>query len=127
MIVVDTSALIAIAKNEPLADACLSALVNADQTLISAGTFAEAHIVAGRKNLTAALATLLTMTRLEVVALDEAGAMLAANAYALYGKENHKANLNYGDCFAYALAKQMNCPLLFVGNDFSQTDITQAI
>jgi len=64
---------------------------------------------------------------LDVVALDERGARLAVDAYRKWGRRNHPASLNFGDCFAYALAKERACPLLFIGNDFSQTDIVAAI
>jgi len=59
--------------------------------------------------------------------VTEETAERAAAAYARWGKGNHPAGLNFGDCFAYALAEQMNCPLLFVGDDFSKTDIVPAL
>jgi ribonuclease VapC len=58
-----------------------------------------------------------------VVPVTEADAILVAEAYDRWGRGAHSAALNYGDCFAYVLAKQRGCPLLFVGNDFSQTDV----
>lgn len=127
MIVVDTSALIAIARKESQAMDCFSVLARTDLILISAPTLTEAFVVAGQKNVTAQLVDLLETIRLQVIPLDEAGARLAADAYSLWGKNYHPAEINYGDSFSYSLAKQMNCPLLFIGNDFSQTDIASAI
>ena len=60
---------------------------------------------------------------IEVVPVDREQALLAREAFRRFGKGRHKAGLNFGDCFAYALAKQTNEPLLYKGNDFSQTDI----
>jgi ribonuclease VapC len=59
--------------------------------------------------------------------VTEARALLAADAYRRYGKGYHSARLNYGDCFAYALAKELDAPLLYKGNDFAQTDIRSAL
>jgi ribonuclease VapC len=58
-----------------------------------------------------------------LIKVTEADAILAAEAYDRWGRGVHPAAWNYGDCFAYVLAKQRSCPLLFVGNDFSQTDV----
>ena len=127
MIIVDTSALIAIVKQEPQADACKTALARSDMTLVSAATLTEILVVANGKSLTAQVGALLDILNLEVIALDQIGADRAALAYAIWGKRNHPASLNFGDCFAYSLAKERNCPLLFIGNDFSQTDIVAAI
>ena len=127
MIVVDTSALIAIVKQEAQDDACKWALAQSDITLISAGTFAELMIVAEGKKLTSQLQALLQTLDLDVIAVTQATALLCAQVYRNWGKGVHPAGLNFGDCFAYQLAKERNCPLLFVGNDFSQTDIVSAI
>jgi len=126
MIVVDTSALLAILKNEPEADACQQALASTETILISAPTLTEALIVAGPKGLLAALNRLLDDIAAQCIPLTAAGARQASEAYAQWGKGIHPASLNFGDCFAYALAKERNCPLLYVGNDFSQTDIGAA-
>ena len=61
---------------------------------------------------------------IEIVPVDREQALLAREAFRRFGKGRHKAGLNFGDCFAYALAKQKNEPLLYKGNDFSQTDIS---
>ena len=123
MIVVDTSALLAIALNEPRAKACMDALAAATEVSISAGTLAEALIVARRKGQGAELAETIDTFGFTVVPLSEAAARRVADAYDLWGKGVHPAALNMGDCFAYALAKERNCPLLYVGNDFTQTDV----
>ena len=62
-----------------------------------------------------------------MVPLTEAGARAAARAYRRYGKKWHATALNYGDSFAYALANEHDCPLLFVGDDFSRTDVASAL
>jgi ribonuclease VapC len=66
---------------------------------------------------------LLYRSGVEIVALDHGQAELARLAWRRYGRGRHPASLNYGDCFSYALAKSRRLPLLFVGNDFPQTDI----
>ncbi len=127
MIAIDTSALMAIALREPAADACQKVLEEQTEVLISAATVAEALIVAGRRNIGAETAGLIDDLGFTVVPLTLAGARRAALAYARWGKGVHAASLNFGDCFAYAVAKEHNCPLLFVGRDFAQTDITAAL
>lgn len=127
MIVVDSSALIAVVKREPEAELCLAALITEEEIFISAATWTELHIVASQKLLLWGLRTLLAALPLRVIELDHASAQLAAEAYYSWGRRNHPAELNYGDCFAYALAKSLNCPLLYIGNDFAQTDIVSAL
>lgn len=127
MIAIDTSALLAILLREPTADRCKERLEAGDQVLISAGTLAEALLVAHRRDLGAAMDHLLTGLDLEIVAVDEAEARRVAQAHAKWGRDRHAANLNFGDCFAYAVARRYDCPLLFVGNDFGRTDIAPAI
>jgi ribonuclease VapC len=88
---------------------------------------AEALIVARRKGQGVELAETIETFRFTVVPVSEAGAGLVADAYDLWGKGVHPASLNLGDCFAYALAKEQGCPLLYVGGDFARTDIEAAI
>ncbi len=126
MIAVDTSALMAVALDEPAADACIEAMVQADGIIISAGTLAESLIVAGRRNMGPAMERLVRGLGCHVVPVTEYDAIKVAEAYARWGKGIHPAALNYGDCFAYALAQQRACPLLFVGDDFTKTDIAAA-
>jgi ribonuclease VapC len=123
VIVVDTSALMAIALDEPQADACIAVLESADQVLISAGTLAEALIVAGGKGIASVMAQTVETFRFTVAPVSEAGARRVAQAHARWGKGIHPASLNFGDCFAYALAKEQDCPLLYVGKDFARTDV----
>lgn len=123
MIVLDTSALMAILLDEPEADACIAAIGAADKLLISAGTMAEALIVATGRNVGEEMAELIDGLGFEVVALTAASAHRIAKAYGRWDKGTHPAALNLGDCFAYEVADERNCRLLYVGNDFARTDI----
>jgi len=127
MIAVDTSALMAIILNEPEADACAAVLEAEDRLLISAGTVAEALIVAGRRNVDEEAAQLIDGLGFEIVSVTQASARRIAAAYGKWGKGVHPAALNFGDCFAYEVAKEHDCPLLYVGENFSQTDIASAL
>ena len=126
MIVVDTSALIAVAAEEPEAAAC-EAVLTANDVVISAAALAETLIVAKRKNVEGSLQALLGGLGLEVIEVSEVLAILAAEAYGRWGKGFHPARLNYGDCFSYALAELYDCPLLYVGDDFAATDVRRAL
>ena len=126
MIAVDTSALMAIVLDEPEAARCIAALSVADDLLISAGTVAEALIVAGRRGVGEPMERLLDGLGFEVVSVTRASARRIAEAYARWGKGVHPAGLNFGDCFAYEVAREHECPLLFVGDDFSRTDVLRA-
>ena len=123
MIAVDTSALMAIVLNEPEADACIAALEGEDQLLISAGTVAEALIVSARRNVGEEVARLIDGLGFEIVSVTPASAQRIARAYAQWGKAASQAALNFGDCFAYEVAKEHACRLLYVGADFAKTDI----
>jgi ribonuclease VapC len=127
MIAVDTSALMAIARGEPQAQACMRALTSDAEVLISAGTVAEALIVASRRGFVSEMARLIDARGVDVVPVTAAVARRVADAYTRWGKGMHRARLNYGDCFAYAVAEQHACPLLFLGNDFSRTDLKSAL
>ncbi|RJL07320.1 type II toxin-antitoxin system VapC family toxin [Paracoccus aestuarii] len=127
MIAVDTSALMAIVLDEPQAEACMAAIEAADGLLISAGTVAETLIVAGRRNVGEEIAALVEGLGFEIVSVTEGSARRIAEAYARWGKGIHPASLNYGDCFAYEVAAERGCPLLYVGDDFSQTDVRSAL
>ena len=127
MIAVDTSALMAILLDEPEAEDCADALASNHPVLISAATVAEALIVAQGRNARAEMETLLDGLGLEIVPLDAAAARRAADTYARWGRGFHTAALNFGDCFAYALANSAQCPLLFVGGDFARTDVQSAV
>ena len=123
MMVVDTSALMAILLGEPEADACIAALEADDDLVISAGTVAEALIVANRRNVGEEMGRLLDNLGFQIVTVTQASAQRVAAAYEAWGKGIHRASLNFGDCFAYETAKERKAPLLYVGDDFSQTDI----
>ena len=123
MIAVDTSALMAIVLNEPEADACIAALEGEDQLLISVGTVAEALIVSARRNVGDEIARLIDGLGFEIVSVTPASAQRIARAYAQWGKGASQAALNFGDCFAYEVAKEHACRLLYVGDDFAKTDI----
>lgn len=126
MIAVDTSALMAIVLGEPEADACMAALEAADDAVISAGTLAEALIVAGRRGVGAEMARLIDGLGFTFQDVTPAVSRRVAEAYDRWGKGVHAAGLNFGDCFAYVAAKDCNCMLLFVGDDFSRTDVEAA-
>lgn len=127
MIAVDTSALIAIVLNEPQAEACIAALEADDDIMISAGTVAEALIVAARRNVLAEIESVIDGLGFEVVTITPAAARRIAQAYEKWGKGVNPAALNFGDCFAYEVAREHNCKLLFIGDDFSKTDIESVL
>lgn len=127
MIAVDTSALLAILLDEPEADALAARLAEADALVISAGTLAEALIVAEGRGLGPQMHALLDALSLDVAPVTAAVAVDVSGAYRRWGKGVHPAGLNMGDCFAYALASANNIPLLYKGGDFSQTDLLPAI
>ncbi|QCI66356.1 type II toxin-antitoxin system VapC family toxin [Phreatobacter stygius] len=127
MIAVDTSALMVIILDEPEADACIAALETENDILISAGTVAEALVVSARRNVAAEMTSLIDGLGLEVVTVTPASARRIAEAYEHWGKGVHPAGLNFGDCFAYETAKEHACRSLYVGNDFSKTDIESVL
>jgi ribonuclease VapC len=123
MIAVDTSALMAILLGEPEADACVAALETEAELLISAGTVAEALIVSARRGVGDEMTRLLDGLGFEVIPVTPAAARRISQAYQQWGKGVHPATLNFGDCFAYEVARENGCRLLHVGNDFAGTDI----
>jgi len=125
VIAIDTSALMAILLNEAQADECDAALNVSDLTVISAGTLTEALIVAGARNVRDELEDLVERLNFQIVPVDAAAARRAAAAHARWGKGRN--GLNFGDCFAYDVAKQHRCPLLYVGRDFSKTDVKSVL
>jgi ribonuclease VapC len=127
MIAVDTSALMAIVLDDAEADACITVLEAEPTVLISAGTVAEALIVAARRNVADEVAKLIHGLSFDVVTITAASARRIAAAYERWGKGVHPAGLNFGDCFAYEVAKVHDCRLLFVGDDFSKTDVESAL
>lgn len=128
--IIDTSALLAILRAEPEAMSCAQAIELAASRRISAASFLEAAIVVdGTRDPVASrrLDDLLRAAEIAIVPVTEAQARLARDAYRDFGNgSGHPARLNFGDCFAYALARSMDEPLLFKGDDFTHTDITPA-
>jgi ribonuclease VapC len=127
VIAVDTSALMAIVLGEPEGAACIEVLEAETEVLISAGTLAEAMIVAGCRNVAQEMATLIDGLGFTVVTLTAASARRVAQAYERWGRGVHPATLNFGDCFAYEVANEHSCPLLFLGVDFSKTDVQRVL
>ena len=131
--VVETSALVAVLPTEPEADALTEAMLAVASPLISSATLVEAGIVVqgrygdeGSRELDTLLAQVRAQVRAEVVPVTAAHAAVAREAFRRFGKGRHPAGLNYGDCFSYALAVALAEPLLFVGDDFGQTDVDVA-
>ena len=128
MIVADTSALVAVVLGEPDAERFLAAL-RSDSVIISAVSFTEAVIVTeARQGPDARRDTELLVAGVvdSITPVDAATARAAGDAWRRFGKGRHPANLNFGDCFAYATASFANLPLLFKGEDFLQTDLRAA-
>jgi ribonuclease VapC len=127
--IIDTSAIAAILFNEPEAAALESKIADDPIRLMSAGTVIETGIIiesrlgepGGRE-----LDLWLQRAMVEIVPVDEEQAEMARRGWRRFGKGRHPAGLNYGDCFAYALAVTRNEPLLFKGNDFTKTDVKTA-
>ncbi|MGH6805946.1 MAG: type II toxin-antitoxin system VapC family toxin [Ensifer adhaerens] len=127
--VIDTSAIVAIAFNEPDAETYEQKVVDAPRRFISAATILELAIVIEARLGEAGAAELdlwLYKAGVEIVAVDAEQIAVARRAWRSYGKGRHPAGLNYGDCFSYALAKTRSEPLLYKGDDFSRTDIEAA-
>ena len=124
--VIDSSAIVAILLNEADAADIAQAIESNSQRLLSAANLLEASIVIENRKGEAGgreLDLLIYRAAIEIVAVDQEQAQLARIAWQRFGKGRHPAGLNYGDCFAYALARTRQLPLLFQGDDFSRTDI----
>jgi ribonuclease VapC len=124
--VIDTSAILAILRMENDAAYFARALSAADVRLMSAANIVETGIIVGARfgpDAERDLDLFVARANIEIAPVTADQAMLARRAFREFGKGQHPAGLNFGDCFAYALAKASGEPLLFKGNDFSQTDI----
>jgi len=128
-VIIDTSALVAILDQEPEAERIVHTLASAPERTLSAANLVEVGIVMqarrgddGARDLDLLLAKL----GVDIAAVTASQADIARKAFRRYGRGRHPANLNFGDCFAYALAKDKSAPLLFKGNDFRQTDVMVA-
>ena len=130
MIVIDSSALVAILRDEPERRFLIDTIVDHGEPCISAATYVEASMVmelrlgdrGGRE-----IDTLIEDVGVAIVPFDQAQAKVAREAFHRFGKGRHRAALNLGDCFAYALAKTLSAPLLFKGDDFTLTDVGRAL
>ncbi len=124
--VLDTSSIIAILCCEPEEELFVELISRDPKRLLSAGTALELMIVIESRKGEAGgreLDLFLHRAKIDIVAFDSEQAELARVAWRHYGKRHHPAQLNFGDCFAYALSKISSEPLLFKGNDFLQTDV----
>jgi ribonuclease VapC len=126
LIVIDSSALVAILRDEPERRGFIDVIIDHGDPRLSAATYLETSMVMelrlgdrGAREVD----TLIEDIGIEIVPFDRAQAIAARIAFRRYGKGVHRAALNFGDCFVYALAKTLDAPLLFKGNDFSLTDI----
>ncbi len=125
--IIDTSVLVAILRDEPDATAYLEAIRSALPRRISAGSYVELGIVIdgpGDPIASRQLDDFLARMSIVIEPVSEAQARIAREAYRDFGKgSGHRAGLNFGDCFTYGLAREFNEPLLFKGDDFGHTDI----
>jgi ribonuclease VapC len=130
-LIVDSSALISLLREEPDRDRLLDALIGArDGIFMSAATYLETAIVIDGNDsalLSQRLDAMIDLWQIEIAPVTASQARLAREAYRHFGKGRHPAKLNYGDCFSYALAKETGRPLLYKGDDFAQTDIVAAV
>jgi ribonuclease VapC len=128
--VIDTSAVVAVLLGEPQAEQITALIEAADLRLMSAASLLEAAMVVehrkgdvgGRE-----LDLFLYRSEIEIVPVDQNQVEVARGGWRRFGKDRNRAGLNYGDCFAYALAKSRQLPLLFIGRDFTLTDIEPAL
>ena len=124
--VVDTSAIIAILFSEPEQQKFIEDIKNSEFRMLSSASFLEASIVIlqrfGEEGFTY-LDLFIVKSKIEIKPVDSSQIHIARQAYVEFGKNRHPANLNFGDCLAYALSKLVGQPLLFKGNDFSKTDV----
>ncbi len=123
--VIDTSALIAILQDEPERRVLNEAIEAAESCAMSTGSFLEISMVIESRygpDGTRDLDLFISKARITFASVDADQAHVARDAFRRYGKGRHSAGLNFGDCFAYALARTLDEPLLFKGNDFALTD-----
>jgi len=128
--VIDTSALAAIAFGEPERQSFIEAIEAADSRQLSTATFVEASMVIDSRHGAEGVRVLdlfLSRSGIDLIAVDDEQAREARRAFSRYGKGRHAAGLNFADCFAYALAITRGEPLLFKGEDFTKTDVVAAL
>jgi ribonuclease VapC len=127
--IIDSSVIIAILRREKEADAFANAIEQASICRTSAVTYVEAAVVVDSRRdpvFSRGFEDLLRQTRTIIETVTQEQAILARQAYRDFGKGRHRAGLNLGDCFAYALAKEKGEPLLYKGDDFRRTDVDAA-
>jgi ribonuclease VapC len=128
-VILDSSAIIAILRAEPDASDFAKAIIAAERRYVSAVNYVEAAVVIDSGNDAVAsrrFDEFFRVSRIAVQPVTLHQAEIARQAYRDFGKGRHQAGLNFGDCFSYALAKEMDEPLLFKGNDFGHTDVESA-
>ncbi|MGH8827196.1 MAG: type II toxin-antitoxin system VapC family toxin [Jiangellaceae bacterium] len=124
--VVDTSAVVSVLTDEDGADWLIDTLAHAERRLMSAATYVELAIVIEARlgaAATGASARFVRDAQITLVDVDIAVAERALEGWRLFGKGRHPAALNFGDCFTYALATELDLPVLCVGEDFARTDV----
>jgi len=127
--ILDSSTIVAILRAEPEAREFAAAMLSAEARRVSAASYVEAAIIIDRGGDAIACRRFddfFRASRIVIEAVTRTQAELARQAYRDFGKGRHKAGLNFGDCFAYALAKELDEPLLFKGEDFRHTDVEAA-
>jgi ribonuclease VapC len=130
LIVIDSSALVAILRDEPERRPFIDTIVDHGEPRLSAATYVEASMVmelrlgdrGGRE-----IDVLIEDVGMAIVPVDQVQATIAREAFRRFGKGRHRAALNFGDCFVYALAKALDAPVLFKGDDFALTDLKHAL
>ena len=135
MMVVDSSAIIAILYDEPEGPDCIRALEGASDRIVSAVNYVETgtvlagrYIGASRSRAVGILDEFMTMLRIDIAPIDDRLARVAVQARLKFGRGfGKRGGLNFGDCFAYATAKRHSAPLLYIGNDFDITDILSGL
>jgi ribonuclease VapC len=130
MMVIDTSAIVAILQKEPESDHLMAAIVAAERRFISAASVLESAIVLGSRFGSAGEADLdvfLKEAQVQLYPVTADQIQMARHAFREFGKGRHPAGLNFGDCFSYALSTTISQPLLFKGADFSNTDVACVI
>jgi ribonuclease VapC len=129
-VIIDSSAVLAVFLQEADGRRYLNAIMDADARRMSVSNWLEASMVVDRRgNALAAnwLEEFMRTARIELMPVSVSQATIARRAWQMFGRGIHPARLNYGDCFAYALAKETREPLLFKGDDFAQTDVEPAL
>ncbi len=129
MIVIETSVLVAIYKREPDSEVYVRAITDADALMLPASCLVESVMALSRfRSAAGDIERLIDRHEIGIAAIDAAAAKHAIDAFSRYGRgSGHPARLNFGDCLSYAVARHLNVPLLYKGDDFTHTDIESAL